>query len=290
LELIRKFSGCIDEHGFINVHVAMVRHSKHLVTSAVEAINAVSANNRLEFNNALNNYKNTMREINSTMETMWSRSQPNKYLGFRTFIMGTKNQPMFPNGIIFEGSIDVTPRFYRGESGANDSMIPLSDNLFGLTDLMPRNTLTDTLKDSRSYRPVNHTYFLKHVETEAREIGLSSYASQNSNSAALLLANLDQIRDFRNRHWMFTKNYIIKYSEHPTATGGSPIVTWLPNQLRTVLEAMDDLVTKIKMEELTNEHKKCVSEIAIRARAQHRTLIREVEQLKLKFVKGKTPQ
>lgn len=36
-----------------------------------------------------------------------------------------------------------------------------------------------------------------------------------------------------------TKNrYIIRRSTHPTATGGSPIVTWLPNQLQAVMKLM----------------------------------------------------
>lgn len=30
----------------------------------------------------------------------------------------------------------------------------------------------------------------------------------------------------------------MKKTAHPTATGGSPIVTWLPNQLNAVLDAM----------------------------------------------------
>ena len=37
---------------------------------------------------------------------------------------------------------------------------------------------------------------------------------------------------------MFTREYILKKTTHPTATGGSPIVTWLPNQLNAVLDAM----------------------------------------------------
>lgn len=30
----------------------------------------------------------------------------------------------------------------------------------------------------------------------------------------------------------------MKKTSHPTATGGSPIVTWLPNQLQAVMQAM----------------------------------------------------
>lgn len=33
----------------------------------------------------------------------------------------------------------------------------------------------------------------------------------------------------------------MKKTTHPTATGGSPIVTWLPNQLQAVMQAMVDV-------------------------------------------------
>lgn len=65
---------------------------------------------------------------------MWGRSQSGQYKEFRTFIMGTKNQPMFPEGVIYEGVSDK-PTFYRGESGANDSIVPTCDNLLQLTSV-----------------------------------------------------------------------------------------------------------------------------------------------------------
>jgi len=36
----------------------------------------------------------------------------------------------------------------------------------------------------------------------------------------------------------------LKKTNHPVATGGSPIVTWLPNQLQAVMEAMVELWEK----------------------------------------------
>ncbi|PVU99442.1 hypothetical protein BB559_000715 [Furculomyces boomerangus] len=278
VELIRGFSKCIDEHGFILVHVDMVKHSGKLVGASLDALDAVKANDRPAFNKAIQEYFESLLIINTAMETMWKRSDPTKYLSFRTFIMGTKNQPMFPKGVIYEGSADTSPRFYRGESGANDSMIPLSDNLFELTDGMPSNPLTQVLRDFRTYRPVNHHAFLDYVENEARRVGVLKYAAQDSVSAAILLRNLDQIRDFRHRHWTFTVEYIIKNSDHPTATGGSPIVTWLPNQLRSVLAAIETISTAIDTTKLDLEMQDIVHNIRRRAVAQVRALERQVNE------------
>jgi hypothetical protein len=54
---------------------------------------------------------------------MWKNSKPSEYLSFRIFIFGITSQSMFPNGVVYEGINDNKPMFFRGESGANDSMV-----------------------------------------------------------------------------------------------------------------------------------------------------------------------
>lgn len=129
---------------------------------------------------------------------------------------------MFPNGVIYEG-VSEEPLSFRGESGANDSMIPMCDNLLQVQ--MPETPLTEILKDFRQYRPGNHREFLEAVRDSAQESGVREFAKGDSVSAALYLQALDQVRAFRWRHWEFTREYILKHTSHPTATGGSPIVT-----------------------------------------------------------------
>jgi indoleamine 2,3-dioxygenase len=106
---------------------------------------------------------------------------------------------------------------------------------------MPDTPLTSILQDFRSYRPGNHREFLEYVKARSSFLSLKSYALQESSSSALYLLALNQVRDFRWRHWCFTREYILKKTSHPVATGGSPIVTWLPNQLQAVMQAMVDV-------------------------------------------------
>lgn len=54
---------------------------------------------------------------------MWGNSKPSEYLSFRVFIFGITSQSMFPKGVIYEGVEDNHPLFFRGESGANDSIV-----------------------------------------------------------------------------------------------------------------------------------------------------------------------
>lgn len=53
---------------------------------------------------------------------MWRHSKPAQYTSFRTFIFGITKQTMFPNGVVYEG-VSEEPMSFRGESGANDSMV-----------------------------------------------------------------------------------------------------------------------------------------------------------------------
>ncbi|KAJ3114179.1 hypothetical protein HDU96_002445 [Phlyctochytrium bullatum] len=282
LELIRKFSGMESEHGFILVHVAMVANTGDLVKSTLGVLAAAERNDRAAFDQEMRGMLTTMQKINGVMDTMWKHSETSSYLRFRTFIMGTKNQPMFPNGVLYEG-VSEERTFYRGESGANDSIIPTCDNLLQLTAKMPVNPLTDILKDFRSYRPINHNHWLSYIENRAAQLNIRGFACAESNSAVVYLALLDQVREFRGRHWNFTKEYIIKHSRHPVATGGSPITTWLPNQLAVVLNAMVEVGRQIKQDELTPYHRHLCEELTIRGDAQARILDREVKQLKQNF-------
>lgn len=122
--------------------------------------------------------------------------------------------------------------------------MPLCDNLLQIS--MPNTPLTDILKDFRSYRPGNHRDFLESVKEHADKANLKEYALSDPVSASLYLRALDQVRNFRWRHWCFTREYILRQTSHPTATGGSPIVTWLPNQLQAVLANMADAYAHCK--------------------------------------------
>jgi len=241
LRLIRAFEKGLDptssEAGFVLVHIAMVKNSPKLVRGTVGALNACLKNEREEFNEALRQVVDALTDINEVMNIMWAKSKPGSYTSFRTFIFGIQNQSMFPKGVVYEG-VREEPMEFRGESGANDSMIPLMDNLLQIS--MPSTPLTDILKDFRAYRPGNHRDFLIAVRDTAESASVKNFALADPSSAALYLFALDQVRDFRWRHWCFTREYILKRTAHPTATGGSPIVTWLPNQLQAVLAQMND--------------------------------------------------
>ncbi|KAF7512642.1 hypothetical protein GJ744_000903 [Endocarpon pusillum] len=250
LRLIRAFEQGLDprssEAGFVLTHVDMVKHSPSLIQGVTRILDMIeestrtpSLNNRDGVNQGFEILLSAMEKIEASMETMWSNSLPRDYNAYRTFIFGITSQSMFPNGVVYEGHNGNKPLFFRGESGANDSMIPLLDHLLEIP--MPANPLTAILKDFRAYRPLPHRQFLSFVMNKATELGVAAYCRADPTTAILYLQLLDHVRSFRWRHWLFVREYILKRSKHPTATGGSPIVTWLPNQLLAVMDLMVDV-------------------------------------------------
>ena len=253
LRLIRAFERGLDpkssEAGFILTHVHMVQETGPLIEGATSLL-ATIENNPSDIVSAVSAFHtmlDAMKAIEAHMEQMWTHSLPKDYISYRTFIFGITNQSMFPNGVIYEGTRygDTKPLYFRGESGANDSIIPLLDHLLEVP--MPNNPLTEILRDFRSYRPKPHRDFLAWVMSKSAEIGVRQYCSHPTGQSAaenlvlptLYLKLLEHVRSFRWRHWLFAREYIIKRSTHPTATGGSPIVTWLPNQLFAVMDLME---------------------------------------------------
>ncbi|CUS15120.1 unnamed protein product [Tuber aestivum] len=280
IALIRAFENGLDrtssEAGFVLTHVDMVKESPQLVAGAVNTLKGaeyyLAHGDKQLFKDGLKEVVNSLTKINRVLERMWSRSKPGEYQKFRTFIFGITGQSMFPNGVIYKGVSD-TPFSFRGESGANDSMVPLSDNLLQIP--MPETPLTDILKDFRKYRPGNHMEFLSWVKSSAKQVGVKKLALEDVESATLYLHALDQVRDFRWRHWNFTREYIIKKTVHPTATGGSPIIRWLPNQLNAVINAQME-VFKV-LEDLGHSTPE-TAEVREKVTKQKADLAKEVEK------------
>lgn len=278
LRLIRAFHGSEAERGFILVHVTMVSRSGEQVKNTLGVLNAAADKDQPALLKSLKAFYANMRSINDEMETMWKRSSAIDYNSFRTFIFGIKNQPMFPKGVVYEGCFDDKPQFdLRGESGANDSIIPTCDNLFELK--FRENPLTEVLRDFRRYRPAPHNEWLSNVANEAARVHVRDQCVSSPATAVWYLANIDTVREFRQRHWNFTKEYIIKHSKHGMATGGSPIVTWLPNQLGSVIHQMEDLVAQVDASRLGAEDLAVFDRVRKNIDRQRSMLMREVEEL-----------
>jgi len=283
MDVIRMFYGTDSERGFILTHCTISAFSGNLVRSGVDALKHAENDNRQGFDTALAEMKDTLMYMNVELNRMYIESNPKDYNTFRTFIMGITGQPMFPKGVVYEDCFDGKPQFYRGETGANDSIIPFSDNIIEITGKLPKNPLTEMLRDFRTYRPQSHQDFLKWVEETASSIGMLEYAKKSPHSLLNILAVADQIRTFRHTHWVLTNLYIMNYSSHPLATGGSPIVRYLPNQLLAVVDYIKENSKFVDVKSLNSTDTFNFDAIVNRAVSDEKVIHRQVEKRSKQF-------
>ena len=244
LAMAAKFSGMDDERGFIMLHVDINQHSPELIGSIFDYLESSDSNG---VNNSLKKCLSSMKKINERRQIMWQASRWKHYNDFRVFIMGIKgNDEIFGDGVIYEGVSDK-PVQYRGQTGAQDNIIPTADIFTGVIDYYPSNDLTKYLLDLRSYRPKCIQNFLEDIKNEMGNSRLFNGLkdSNNEEGLCLLIQILDEIYYFRNGHWQFVQKYIMANTKYAKATGGTPIISWIPNQITAVLNYMNDVISLI---------------------------------------------
>jgi indoleamine 2,3-dioxygenase len=151
LRLVRAFERGLDprssEAGFILTHIDMVKDTSGLITGVLQVIDTLQqGGSRSTVNDGFREILASMEKIEAGMEgmspaihppsidssfehmeltlaDMWANSKPSDYLSFRVFIFGITSQSMFPKGVIYDGVEGNNPLYFRGESGANDSIV-----------------------------------------------------------------------------------------------------------------------------------------------------------------------
>jgi indoleamine 2,3-dioxygenase len=177
--------------------------------------------------------------MNKRRREMWVASRHENYNDFRIFIMGIKgNDSIFGDGLVYDGCFDNNPQQFRGQTGAQDNIIPMIDIFSGVVDYYPENDLTKYLLDLRSYRPKCIQDFFVDLRSYYKSNPVLKLLEKTENVEGLiyLLKIVDEVYLFRNGHWQFVQKYIMSNTKYAFATGGTPITTWLINQIECVLE------------------------------------------------------
>ena len=149
LDMCVRFSGQPDEVGFIMLHVDINQHSPDLVGSVINTLHSLK---KEEISNSIKYLKqnyDTMKIMNIRRKEMWKASRWNHYNDFRVFIMGVKgNEELFGKGVLYSG-VWKDHKQFRGQTGAQDDIIPMEDIFSGVIKHYPKNELTKYLLDLR---------------------------------------------------------------------------------------------------------------------------------------------
>ncbi|MBA2653929.1 MAG: hypothetical protein H0U71_02540 [Gammaproteobacteria bacterium] len=233
--LSQNFLGGIDEEWFVLVHIDIEMKASQALQLFLPLQEAINQQNETLVAQYLGEIIQHLEKMCDTLDRMTEHCDPYIYYNrVRPYIHGWKDNPALPLGVIYEGVevFDNQPQQFRGETGAQSSIIPSFDALFGI-EHRP-DPLRLYLAEMREYMPVAHRDFIGTIEQNVsiREYILTSHKDdinlrENYNAGINLLAR------FRQTHLNFAAHYIQKQSQtslaNPTGigTGGTPFMEYL---------------------------------------------------------------
>ena len=231
--LLNNFLGGVDEDWFVTIHVCIEDAAK----DAIQSANAISKLNEMnsikEFSDNLKKIISSLRKVNSIFSRMPEKCDPYIYYHrVRPFIFGTKDNPDLKKGLIYENQYSNKPQYFRGETGAQSSIMPFLDGALGIYHT--KDHLRHYLNEMREYMPPEHRKAIELVEKRSKAKHLISKSKQLTSEYNKCL---EEIRIFRAQHLEFAATYIHKQSQikNPfgrggstiTGTGGTPFMKYL---------------------------------------------------------------
>ena len=206
--LLQNFLGGLDEEWFVVIHVQIERQAGPGLAGLIQAMNGASGNKPNEVLAGLQSLAAAQTAMRDTLLRMKERCDPYMYYNrVRPYIHAWKNSPTLPYGLIYEGVTAYAgqPRQFRGETGAQSSIVPCLDAGLGISHAP--DPLTAYLQEMREYMPPRHQAFLLAIEQTTDADGrplLSGYIrDRKSHNPSLWNAYgtcVDLLEQFRDIH------------------------------------------------------------------------------------------
>jgi indoleamine 2,3-dioxygenase len=231
--LLQNFLAGLDEEWFILIHVDTEAKAARAIRQIPTAIRAAETGDLPTLTDALSEVAAALEAMYAVLARMPEACDPYIYYHrVRPYIHGWKNNPALPNGVIYEGveAYGGQPQQFRGETGAQSSIIPTLDGLLGIQHA--DDPLKTYLMEMRLYMPPAHRRFLEAVEARSRVREIVQ-ASGDAELRAVYNACVDGVQRFRALHLEYAALYIYKQqakdAKNPTrvGTGGTPFMKYL---------------------------------------------------------------
>ena len=219
--LINNFLGGVDEDWFVTIHVCIEDAASDAIDSACELSFLNEKNKTKDFSKHLSRIRDSLKKVNYIFAKMPEKCDPYIYYHrVRPYIFGTKNNPDLKQGLIYENQFNNKPQFYRGETGAQSSIIPLLDGALGITHT--NDNLRHYLNEMRDYMPPKHRKLIEDVEQRSQ---VKNLITKSKKLIKEYNQCLDEIHKFRSQHLEYAATYIHKQAQivNPFGSGGSTI-------------------------------------------------------------------
>jgi indoleamine 2,3-dioxygenase len=199
-----------DEHWFILVHVEIEQIAAGVLAGLDMAAGGMRASDRAAVNEGLDRIGRSVRRQIAVLRRIPEKMDPALYYKtFRPYIR-------FFEHVVFEG-VDVKPMDYRGETGAQSSIMP---TLVALMKIPHKpSLLTNHLADMQNFMPKEHRQLIAEVQALPDPRPLAEKEIYNE--------VLEAMATFREVHYGWADEYINKRMSDPRGTGGTPYMQWL---------------------------------------------------------------
>ena len=252
--LLQNFLGGLDEEWFVVIHIQIERQAGPGLAGLIQAINGAASNKPDDVLDGLQRLAAAQTTMRDTLLRMKERCDPYMYYNrVRPYIHAWKNSPTLPQGLVYEGVTAYAgrPQQFRGETGAQSSIVPCLDAGLGVSHAP--DPLTVYLQEMREYMPPQHRAFLRAIEQSTDEKNrplLSAYIrdrrSDNPNLWRSYCTCVDLLAQFREIHVGYADSYIHRqhqiHASNPSAvgTGGTPFMAYLQKHLDETRRALVD--------------------------------------------------
>ena len=239
IRILQNFLGGMDEDWFIMIHIAIEHEAKEILNNL-----KTYYLDKSEDQSYLENALVSIKKINQIMNRMPEKCDPFIYYNrVGPYIFGWKNNPATPNGVIYEGVEEYggNPQLFRGETGAQSSIVPALDALLGVTH--SNDPLKEYLDEMRLYMPKEHRNLLNDLD-QWSENNRSNFITEDS-SVVLSDEIIKEVHAFRNKHLEYARIYIHEQSlsnqnnSNVVGTGGTPFMKYLDKHLQETVPSND---------------------------------------------------
>ena len=231
--LINNFLGGVDEDWFVTIHVCIENAAADAMAACAEIAMLETDSPESKTIELLKRVVISMQKVNEIFARMPEKCDPYIYYHrVRPFIFGTKDNPDLKNGLIYKGEFQNRPQFFRGETGAQSSIIPSLDGALQITHT--KDHLRHYLNEMRDYMPPKHREFMEVLEKNSQ---VKKIINGSNKLTSLYNDCLEEIRAFRAMHLEYAGTYIFKQAQikNPfgrggstiTGTGGTPFMAYL---------------------------------------------------------------
>jgi indoleamine 2,3-dioxygenase len=219
IDTVQNFVHLYDEHWFILVHVEIEARAAALLAAIGRAERALASDDSAAVDAAVGAIAETVRGQVGVLKRIPERMDPALYhKTFRPYIR-------FFEGVVYEG-VDARPMDYRGETGAQSSVMPA---LVAFFKVPHRPTLlTNHLADMRRFMPAEHRALLERIEAMP---AVRDHVSRDHWNDAL-----EAIAAFRAFHLELARGYVARWVDDPRGTGGTPYLRWLAQLIEETRE------------------------------------------------------